>query len=277
MNPSAVTVSLIPEFRGGPFIFHESLPEACRHALALGYDAIEIFARSADALDVPALGKLLKEHDLKVSGMGTGAGAVVHKLTLTSPDANVRRDARNFIDSFIEVAGHFGAPAIVGSMQGWSTGGDRKSAQGYLAEALEEFGERAGRAGTVVMFEPINRYETNVVNTIRDAAGLIRTLHTRNVRILADTFHMNIEEQDIAGALNEGGALIGHVHVSDSNRRPPRQGHTDFRAVAAGLKAIGYKGYLSVEALPLPDSATAARQAIDGLRKYFGQPAGTQH
>jgi sugar phosphate isomerase/epimerase len=69
--------------------------------------------------------------------------------------------------------------------------------------------------------------------------------------------------------------LIGHVHVSDSNRRPPRQGHTDFHAVAAGLKSIGYKGYLSVEALPLPDSQTAARMAMDGMQKFFGQPAGT--
>jgi sugar phosphate isomerase/epimerase len=108
-----------------------------------------------------------------------------------------------------------------------------------------------------------------VVNTIGEAAELIRSLSTRHVTILADLFHMNIEEQDVCGALRGGAGLITHVQLADSNRRPPGHGHTDFRAVAASLAAIGYKGYLSAEALPWPDPDAAARLAIEGIRRFF--------
>src|SRR5258706_1418038 len=185
--------------------------------------------------------------------MGTGAGAVIRKLTLTSPDAETRRAGREFVGSIIDFAGRFGAPAILGSMQGrWGAGVEKAVAIGHLRQALEEFGERAKKAGTTFLLEPLNRYEGNVINTIGDAADLIGSLSTRNVTILADLFHMNIEEQDVCAALRDGGARISHVQLADSNRRPPGHGHTDFRAVAASLAAAGYKGYLSAEALPWP-------------------------
>jgi sugar phosphate isomerase/epimerase len=138
-----------------------------------------------------------------------------------------------------------------------------------MRPALEEFGERARKAGTTFLLEPLNRYEGNVVNTIAEAGDLIRSLSTRHVTILADLFHMNIEEQDVCGALRGGTGLITHVQLADSNRRPPGHGHTDFRAVAESLASIGYKGYLSAEALPWPDPDTAARLAIEGIRRFF--------
>ena len=90
------------------------------------------------------------------------------------------------------------------------------------------------------------------------------------VTILADLFHMNIEEESIPAAIRAGGSLISHVQLADSNRRPAGHGHTDFRAVAASLAAIGYTGYLSAEALPWPDPDAAARLAMDGIRRFFG-------
>ena len=153
--------------------------------------------------------------------MGTGAGAVLRKLTLTSPDAEVRRAGREFINSIIDFAGRFGAPAILGSMQGrWGGSVEKSTALGFLRPALEEFGERAKKAGTTFLLEPLNRYEGNVVNTIDDAAQIIRSLSTRHVTILADLFHMNIEEEDIPAAIRAGGSLISHVQLADSNRRP---------------------------------------------------------
>jgi sugar phosphate isomerase/epimerase len=196
---------------------------------------------------------------------------VIRKLTLTSPDAEVRRQGRDFVNTIIDFAGRYGAPAILGSMQGrWGGPVDKVTALHYLRSALDEFGERAKKAGTTFLLEPLNRYEGNVVNTISDAVELIRSLSTRNVTILADLFHMNIEEEDIPAAIRAGGSLISHVQLADSNRRPAGHGHTDFRAVAASLAAIGYTGYLSAEALPWPEPDAAARLAMDGIRKYFG-------
>jgi sugar phosphate isomerase/epimerase len=271
MNPTSVACSIVPEAKGGPFVLWDPIPEACRKAKALGYDAIELFPPSAEGVDAALLENSLKEHGLKLAAMGTGAGAVLRKLTLTSPDAETRRLGREFVGAVIDFAGRFGAPAILGSMQGrWGAGVDRATAVGYLRPALEEFGERAKKAGTTFLLEPLNRYEGNVINTIGEAADLIRSLSTRNVSILADLFHMNIEEQDLGAAIRAGGPLIAHVQLADSNRRPAGHGHTDFRAVAASLASIGYAGYLSAEALPWPDPDTAARLAMEGIRKFFG-------
>ena len=146
----------------------------------------------------------------------------------------------------------------------------REQALGWLAEALEELAPQAAVHGVPLLFEPLNRYEGNVLNTIGDAVELIRSLSTRNVTILADLFHMNIEEQDVGAALRAGGTLITHVQLADSNRRPAGHGHTDFRAVAATLREMNYTGYLSAEALPWPDPDAAARLAMDGIRKFFG-------
>jgi sugar phosphate isomerase/epimerase len=271
VNPTSLTVSLVPEAKGGPFVLWDPLPVACRKAKALGYDAIEVFPPSAEGVDAALLENSLRENGLRLAAMGTGAGALLRKLTLTSADAEVRRAGRDFILSVIDLAGRFGAPAILGSMQGrWGGGVEKTTAIDSLRPALEEFGERAKKAGTTFLLEPLNRYEGNVINTIGDAAELIRSLSTRNVTILADLFHMNIEEEDVGRALQAGAGLITHVQLADSNRRPAGHGHTDFRAVAAALASIGYRGYLSAEALPWPDPDAAARLAMDGIRKFFG-------
>jgi sugar phosphate isomerase/epimerase len=270
MNPTSLTVSLVPQAKGGPFLLWDPLPEACRKAKALGYDAIELFPPGADGVDAALLEKCLKENGLKLAAMGTGAGWVLKKLTLTSPDAGVRREAREFTKSIIDLAGRFGAPAILGSMQGrWGGDLDRGAAIAHLRPALEEFGDHAKKRGVTFLLEPLNRYEGNVVNTIEEAAAIVRSLSTKNVTILADLFHMNIEEQEIPAAFRAGGSLITHVQLADSNRRPAGHGHTDFSSVAAVLKEIGYKGYLSAEALPWPNPDEAARLAIEGIRRFF--------
>ena len=269
MNPTSLTVSLVPQAKGGPFILWDPLPEACRKAKDLGFDAIEVFPPGPE-LDASLLERSLKDHGLKLAAMGTGAGWVLKKLTLTSPDAGVRREAREFTKSIIDLAGRFGAPAILGSMQGrWGGNIDRATAIGHLRPALEEFGEQAEKLGVTFLLEPLNRYEGNVVNTIAEAVEIVRSLSTRNVTVLADLFHMNIEERDLAEAFRAGGSLITHVQLADSNRRPAGHGHTDFRSVASVLKEIGYPGYLSAEALPWPNPDEAARLAREGIRRFF--------
>ncbi len=117
----AVTVSLVEEARGGPFVFWDDLAQACAEAAELGFDGIEIFAPGPDAVDVDELKKLLDEQGLELAAVGTGAGAVKHGLTLTDPRADVRRQAIEFVRSMIDFGGAYGAPAIIGSMQGRST------------------------------------------------------------------------------------------------------------------------------------------------------------
>jgi sugar phosphate isomerase/epimerase len=267
---SAVTVSLVEEARGGPFVFWHDLSEACRKAQQLGFDAVEVFPPSPEAVDPARLRILLNDHGLALAAVGTGAGWVKRKLTLTQPEVASRVKAREFIRDIIDFAGKFHAPAIIGSMQGRGGEGiEHPTALGYLADALELLGEHAKQYGVPLIFEPLNRYETNLANTLDAGSKLIRSLSTTNVVLLADLFHMNIEEFNPADAIRTAGKHIGHVHFVDSNRRAAGFGHMDFAPIAQALHEIHFDGFASAEALPLPDPETAAEQTIHAFRRYF--------
>ena len=270
MIRSCVTVSLIPEARGGPFVFWDDLPAACRTASELGFDAIEIFPPEPEAVEESSVRRLLDEYGLKLAAVGSGAGWVRHKLHLCLPEADKRAAARDSVRRTIDAAGRLGASAIVGSMQGrWSDAVNRETALDYLTDALRELAGHARQYGVPLLYEPLNRYETNLCNTLESAVGLLESSKIENVRLLADLFHENIEEQNIADALREAGRWIGHVHFVDSNRRAAGMGHIDFRSIAAALREVGYNGYVSAEALPYPDSESAARATIEAYRKHF--------
>jgi sugar phosphate isomerase/epimerase len=266
---SAVTISLVPEARGGPFVFWDDLDAGCAHAAELGFDAVEIFPPGAEALDVAKVAQLLSAHGLHCAAIGTGAGWVKHKLRLTDPDATVRQRAIGFVGGIIDLAGALGAPAIIGSMQGrWGDGVARDQALDWLGEGLATLAERATRHRVPLLYEPLNRYETNLFNRQSDAAAFLGTLRSRNVKLLCDLFHMAIEESSIADALRAAGPLVGHVHFADSNRHAIGWGHTDVTPIMAALREIKFAGYLSAEVLPLPDSVSAARQTMKSFRRW---------
>ncbi len=271
MIRSAVTASLVAEARGGPFVFWDGLPAAFARAAELGFDAVEIFAPGPTAVDTTELRQLIDQHQLQVAAVGTGAGMVKHGLSLTDPDAERRTAAKDFVRQMIDFGAQFAAPAIIGSMQGrWGGDISRDQALELLAEALNELGPHAQQQGVTLIYEPLNRYETNLIKTMVDGASYLESLKTTNVRLLADLFHMNIEEANVADALLAGAKHIGHVHFVDSNRQAAGLGHTDFAPITQALREIGFSGYVSAEAFPLPDSDTAAVKTIEAYRKYFG-------
>jgi len=265
---SAVTISLVPEARGGPFVFWDDLPAACRKAKQLGFDAIELFPPSPDAVDSAELRGLLDDNGLSLAAVGTGAGWVKHKLSFTAPDEATRDKALDFVKRMIEFAAPFGAPVIIGSMQGrFADTITRPIALRYLGNALFKLDQHAGDFETSVLYEPLNRYETNLVNTLADGVALLGGLSVQNVKLLADLYHMNIEEVNLAESLLAAGDFVGHIHFADSNRRAAGMGHTDFTPVVKALREIRYEGYLSAEVLPYPDSDAAAVKTIESFRR----------
>jgi sugar phosphate isomerase/epimerase len=273
MIGSCVTISLVPEARGGPFVFWDDLEAGCRQAAELGFHAIEIFVRDPQATDPRQIASLLQQYELRLGAMGTGAGWVLHHLTLTHAESAHRARAQAFVRSVIDLAGQFGAPAIIGSMQGrWGGEVSKPVALGFLAESLTALAEHAATHGTMLLYEPLNRYETNLINSLADGAAFLDTLRVKNVKLLADLFHMNIEEQDIAAALRAAPGHVGHLHFVDSNRRPAGCGHLDYTPIAKALHEIGYNGLASAEALPFPDSRAAAEQTMNAYRRYLQAP-----
>ena len=271
---SAVTVSLVPEARGGPFVFWDELAGACETAAKLGFDAIELFPPSAAEVNAKDVRRLLDQYGLTLAAVGTGAGWVKQRLTLTSSNANTRSRAASFVGEIIDLAAEFAAPAIIGSMQGRfgdptaKQYANRESARAALRDSLNVLAERAAQHRVPLLYEPLNRYETNLTNTVAAGLELLASLQANNVKLLADLFHMNIEEVDLADALRSAGPQLGHLHFVDSNRRPAGGGHLDFAPIAKALRDLNYQGYVSAEALPWPDSQSAAEQTIRAYRKW---------
>lgn len=265
---SCVTISLVPEAKGGPFVFWDNLERSAESARKLGFEAIEIFPRSAEQLDTDQLQRVLSNHALELAAIGTGAGWVVEKLRLTDPEASKRKEALRFVRQIVDVAGSMGAPAIIGSMQGrWEGNVSRDQALGWMADALSELGPQAARYGTVILLEPLNRYETNLFNRLGETADYLDSNRLWDVMILADLFHMNIEEPSMREALENVQEVLGHVHFADSNRWAPGFGHADLKEIVRTLKETVYEGYLSAEVFPRPDPETAAAQTMKTFRQ----------
>jgi len=265
---SAITICLVPEAARGPFVLHDGLAAGCRAAADLGFDGVEVFPGGVG--DLAAVEPAVAAHGLGLAAVGTGAGFVKHGLHLVHADPAVRSKAREFIAGIIDAAGTLGAPAILGSMQGRSTAEvSRDAALGMLADALGDLGRRAAAHGQPLLYEPLNRYETDLFNRQADAAAFLDAQGLDTVSLLCDLFHMNIEEDDLAGSLAALGSRVGHVHWADSNRRAMGFGHTDPGPVVAALRAIRYQGWLSAEVFPWPTASEAAARTIASLRRHL--------
>ena len=262
MIRTAITLSQVPEALEGPFVFRSPLPEAFASAATFGFDAVELFLPGPEFVSVEEVKSMVATHGVAIAAVGTGAGMLCHGLSITDADEKKREAAINFVFSMIDFGGHLDAPAILGSMQGRGT-------PELLASGLRRCGERAAALGVPFIYEPLNRYETNLFNRLGDAAKFLELHDLKNVVLLADLFHMNIEERDLAAAIREAGSHIGHVHFADSNRQAMGFGHTDPVRVIAALREIQYSGYLSAEIFPLPDPETAARQTISSIRSLL--------
>jgi sugar phosphate isomerase/epimerase len=267
---TAVTLCRVPEAAAGPFVFHEPLERGFALARQAGFDSVELFLPGPDVCPVAEIQSLSEKYDLGIAAVGTGAGMLRHGLSLTDPSAEKRAAALAFIENMIHFGGQLGAPAILGSMQGkWGGDVSKDQALDWLADALRVAGKTAAGYGVPFIYEPLNRYETNLMNRLADGAAFIGSRSLGNIVLLADLFHMNIEEADPAGALREAARHVGHVHYADSNRRAMGFGHTDPKPILAALREIGYSGYLSAEILPLPDPETAARQTIQSIQSHL--------
>ena len=156
----------------------------------------------------------------------------------------------------------------IGRVRGPIEAGDsRETAEARFLDGIRECADHADPLGISIVLEPVNRYELNYINSVLpDGIEIIARIDRPNVRLMPDVFHMNIEDASIAGSLDAAAGLVGYVHLADSNRWAPGQGHTDFPAILAALARIQYDEWVTVEILPYPSPDEAADQAIRYLR-----------
>ena len=139
-----------------------------------------------------------------------------------------------------------------------------------LLEALEELGEHADREGTLVLLEPLNRYEDHMLNRLEGAIELSKAAGRDSIKVMGDLFHMNIEEDDPGESIRRAEGYLAHVHLADSNRLQPGAGHSDFAPIFGALRDIGFDGYLAMESGIRGDAKTVLPQVARHMRSLMG-------
>jgi sugar phosphate isomerase/epimerase len=251
-----------------PLLFAGDWMAALDAAVELDFDAIEMSVRDPEDPVVAACDDDVRERGLHVSAIATGQSFYSDGWSLTSGDSELQALLDQRMHRIIDLAAPWEALVVIGGVRGTLTGAERDRVDQYrlAVEAVRRYGEYALSQNVSLVVEPINRYETNFLNTIDEALRFIGEVDLGNIGVLPDTFHMNIEEVSPAESLRSAGKHVLHVQFTDSNRLAAGQGHIDFGELATVLREFDYRGYLSTETLPLPDSRTAARQAIEFFR-----------
>ena len=240
-----------------------STGEAIDRVAAAGYSAIEIAA--VPELDVRAARERLDARGLTVSSM-CWIGLGYPERDCAHESERIRRRAGDYLRRCLEQAHALGATALVlvPTFRTQPDRGGREAEFERAAQTIRSAIDDAAADGLVIALEALNRYETHLLRTLADADGLRRLIDSPNVQLMADVFHMNIEEDSIAAALRAHADHIVHVHLADSQRREPGSGHLDFDAVFEALGDTGYTGALAMEFLPAPDAAlTAGREWVE--------------
>jgi sugar phosphate isomerase/epimerase len=235
---------------------------------AMGYDGLELAIRDPNLVDADELVRVAAANELEIPAIGTGQAWGEEGLSYTDPDSAVRAAAIERTKAHIPFAARTGAVIIIGLLRGVVRPGvSQEQAMDWLVAALQGACAAARPHGVRIALEPINRYETSLVNNAAQGMELLERIGAENMGLLLDTFHMNIEDAVIEKSLRACGDRIFHFHVADSNRWYPGAGHIDFRSILETLFATGYQGYVSGEFMPQPDGETAARRAITYLRR----------
>jgi sugar phosphate isomerase/epimerase len=233
----------------------------------MGYDGVELAIRDPNHVDANELLRVVSGHSLQVPAIGTGQAWGEEGLSFTDPDPAVRAAAIQRVRDHAPLAARLDAIIIIGLLRGIvKPGVTHDQAMDWLVKALQICADAAAPYGVRLALEPINRYETTLINNAAQGLALIERVGAGNLGLLLDTFHMNIEEPSIEESLRACGDRIFHFHVADSNRWYPGAGHLDFRHILQVLFATGYESYVSGEFMPQPDADTSAREAIAYLR-----------
>ena len=267
-----ITLSTIPT-QFGPIVFSSGdFYENLRTAKDLGYDGVDLFTHKLSQPEEEKIIATLTTLDLQAALLLpiwlTEGGSF-----LSDPDVARRGAAVERYKSQIEVAARMGANMAIGYSRGNQQ--EKESEETYqdrLAQSLKEVSEFADSKSVSISLEPINRYEINTFHRADQTLDFLEKYQLDSIQVLLDTFHMNIEERSLEAAIERCGARIGQVHITDSNRLAPGDGHLDYDRIIEALVGVGFEGFLSIEALPEPSAVQCASRGIAFLQSKLKSP-----
>ena len=219
-------------------------------ARATGYQAVEISLVNGPDIDIVAFREELARHQLAVyCSMG-----LPQEMDIGSPSRGTRQSGIEYLKRCLETAATLGSPLLGGlPYVPWLYFPEPNAMSGHrerAAESLRAVTATAADLGIFLSLEIINRFETFMFNTVAEAQEFIARVDHSALRLQLDTYHMNMEEDDIAAAIRAAGRDLGHFHCAASNRKMPGQGHIDWGAIRAALDEIDYQGGIVIECFP---------------------------
>ncbi len=212
-----------------------------------GFDGVEISLFGAEESKLKQVFQSAQNEGLEII-CGTGIG---EQTDISSADENVRQKGIDYLKSAVDLACLAGAKNINGVLyapwQAFAIGENRNERWQRSAKSLRIVAQYAKTANISLNCEVLNRFESDFINTLDEGSSFLKLINETNVKLLADTFHMNIEENNIPSALEKNIANIGCIHVCENHRGVPGTGQINWVQIIEKLKQIGYKGYLDME------------------------------
>jgi len=233
----------------------EDLEKSLQRLVKYKYEAVELEGEpDKEKYEPKKVKKMLKKYGLEVSSIaGMYLWKEEIKRDLASSDKKIREQTIVYLFKCIDYAYLVGAKLVIvvpAAVSKLAPSLSKKEDWKNSVKAVQEVAKYAEKKDILLAIEPINRYETYLVNSVQDALYYAREVNSSHVKIMADTFHMNIEERDIPEAIRIAGSNLINVHISDSNRCSVGRGHINFKELIKALKEINYQYALTLEPLP---------------------------
>lgn len=257
----------------------------------MGYDILEVAVEDKDLIDWAKLKQVVRDAGIKV----TISGAFGAERDISSDDPRIREQGLQYIVDCVRIAEDMGSPVFGGPV--YSAVGktrivsaeQKQQEREWCLENLVKAGKIARDCGVTIGVEPLNRFETDMINTADQAISLVKEVGDSNVKILLDTFHCNIEEKNIPDTIRKVGKdLLCHIQGNESDRGTPGTGHLDWAGINDALVEIGYDGAIVLETFGTPSKELAKAACIwrplansadelasEGLKFYKKQFAGS--
>ncbi len=257
------------QFGASTFIWVSPFSTANFHLIekvkAMGYDILEVAVEDKELVDWDKLKEMVNAAGLKV----TISGAFGPDRDISSDDEKVRENGFNYIVDCIKIAHKMESPLFTGPV--YSAVGktrmvskeQKQRERDWCIENLVKAGSIAADHNVVVGVEPLNRFETDMVNTVEQALSIVNEVGASHIKISLDTFHCNIEEKNIPAAIKRvGKELLCHVQGNESDRGTPGTGHLDWSGIKQALEEINYDGAMVIETFGAPSKELAAAACI---------------
>ncbi|WP_342088218.1 sugar phosphate isomerase/epimerase family protein [Dyadobacter sp. OTU695] len=231
----------------------------------MGYDIIEIAVEDTSIIDWKLIKETARDLNLKI----TISGAFGPERDISSTDPAFREIGKQYIIDCIRIAEQMGSPVFGGPV--YSAVGktrivseeQKKQEREWCVNILKEVSQIAGDYGVILGLEPLNRFETDMINTVDQALSILGEVGSPHLKIVLDTFHSNIEEKDIPASIRKiGKDLLCHVQGNESDRGTPGTGHLEWQGIQEALTNIGYDGAVVIETFGQPSKELARAACI---------------